>query len=447
MKKFSFLVLVLFSWQAKSQDHVMVDLKPDSVVEQKAANNDYLLNYTQPTDFLNPFTSNWNYTQTPHRLEVNGGIEANSNGVNQQFVWGLLTNSGFSDNQKDKIRNGLKSENGYEDNTSAGIRYKYYSKKFDGFFTAGYHFRTMRTGYFYKGVYELLLYGNAMFENQTVNLSETRLENSLYNQFSVGFLKNIHQHNFTVTFGLNASFLHGLNNQSLYVTKGKLYTAEDGEYIDIVYNLRFDQNKGGDVRKREKADVGMSGDLFLRMNFNNQIAFSLSVVDLGAINWRAQPLNYFGGKDSTRFKGIEFNDVANLPNTNFSDIKIDSILKGFLPDRHSDKYQIFLPFTLNFTLSKPFWNERVVVNAGVQYKPIYRYYIYGFLKTNYFIKPDLVTSLTLGYGGYSKFNLGIEAAKHWKHFDLAAGTNNLIGTVAPLAYTGASAYIRLGVNF
>ncbi len=446
MNKFCFVAFALFVLSAKSQDGVMVDLKPDSVTELPKA-NPFLLNYTQPADFLNPFSSNWDYEKTPNRFEITGGMEGNSNGLNQLFAWNLLTNSGFSNNQKDKIRSGLKSENGYDDNTTAGIRYKYYSKKFDGFFTAGYHFRTMRVGYFKKEVFELLMYGNAMFENKTVDISETRFQNTLFNQFSLGFLKNIKRPSYTITFGLNASFLHGMNNQSLYINSGKVFTAEDGEYIDLVYNLRFDQNRGGDKREREKADVGITGDFFLRMNVRDKVAFTFSIVDIGTINWRTQPLNYYGGRDSIRFKGIEFADITNLTSTNFGNVKVDSILKSFLPDKHSDKYQSFLPFTLNFTVSKPFWKNKIVVNAGIQYKPLNKYYVYGFLKTNYFIKSDLVTSLTLGYGGYSKFNIGIEAVKHWKHFDIAVGTNNLIGTVAPLAYTGTSAYIRLGVNF
>ncbi|OJV25604.1 MAG: hypothetical protein BGO32_00910 [Bacteroidetes bacterium 37-13] len=448
MNKIFYVALSLIAFSAKSQDGVMVDLKPDSVVPPAEKVNHYLFNYTQPSDFLNPFTSNWDYESTPNRFEIVGGLEGNSNGLNQQFVWNILGNKGYTSKVKYKIRNGLKTENGYEDNTTAGVRYKYYSKKFNGFFTAGYNFRTMRLANFNKEVYELLLYGNAMFENKTVDLSGTRFQNSLYNQFSLGFYKNIKVKSYTISLGLNASFLHGMNNQSLYVNKGTLFTAQDGEYIDLIYDLRYDQNQGGDKRKREKADVGMSGDMFLRMDFNKKFAFSFSIVDIGAINWRTQPRNYYGsGNDTVHFKGIEFTDITNITSSNLGGVKVDSILKSFLPTQHSDKYQTFLPFTLNFTVSKPFWKDKIVVNAGIQYKPLYKYYVYGFVKTNYFVKPDLVTSLTLGYGGYSKFNVGIEAAKHWRYFDLAIGTNNLIGTVAPLAYTGTSAYLRLGVNF
>lgn len=447
MSRLFTIALILSVFSVKSQDGVMVDLKPDSVVPPPPPENPYLFNYTQPSNFLNPFASNWRYDETPHRLEINGGLEGNSNGLNQSFVWKLLGNNGYSKRQKDKIHQGLKPENGYEDNTTVGLNYKYFSKKFDGYFMVGYHFRTMREGYFNKDVYELLMYGNAMFENQNIDISETKLKNSLYNQFSLGFLKNIRLEKLTINIGLNASFLHGMNNQSLYISKGRIFTAEDGEYIDIVSKIRFNQNRGGDERKREKVDVGMSGDFILNMEFKNKLAFSFSIIDMGVINWRKTPLNYYDGKDSIRFRGIEFADVTNLTGTDFNNIKVDSILKGFLPNKHNNKYQTFLPFILNFTVSKSFWKDKIVMSAGVQYKPLYKYYVYGFLKTNYFIKPDLVTSLTLGYGGYSKFNLGIEVGKHWKHFDLAAGTNNLIGTVAPLAYTGASAYIRMGINF
>ncbi|MCS6819881.1 MAG: hypothetical protein NZ522_08000, partial [Chitinophagales bacterium] len=141
-------------------------------------------------------------------------------------------------------------------------------------------------------------------------------------------------------------------------------------------------------------------------------------------------------------------DIINdLNNTNFNNIKLDSILQTLLPARRSDKYQTFMPFTFNLTLTKPFLKEKLLVNAGVQYRPLYRYLLYGFIKTNYFISNQWVTSLTLGYGAYSNFNFGLEAARHWKRAELAFGSNNLIGTIAPFAYTGASAYFRLGINF
>ena len=104
MNKIFYVALSLIAFSAKSQDGVMVDLKPDSVVPPAEKVNHYLFNYTQPSDFLNPFTSNWDYENTPNRFEIIGGLEGNSNGLNQQFVWNILGNKGYTSKVKDKIR-------------------------------------------------------------------------------------------------------------------------------------------------------------------------------------------------------------------------------------------------------------------------------------------------------------------------------------------------------
>ena len=56
----------------------------------------------------------------------------------------------------------------------------------------------------------------------------------------------------------------------------------------------------------------------------------------------------------------------------------------------------------------------------------------------------MVISASAGAGGYSLFDLGFEFAKYWKYFDLAVGSSNLIGLVAPGYYSGSGLYLKLG---
>jgi len=434
------LPLICALWQATAQEDTT------AIAEIPKAINPLLFNYTSPTAFINPFSSNWNTDSTKNRFEIDAGFDGNSNGISQQFVWNILFGSDFDQKTKDKMRGIMRAQNGYEDNQTAGVRYKHYFKKFDGYFTAGYHFRTMRAAFFNKEVFEVLFYGNAMFEDQTVDITRTYFQNLIYSQFSLGFQKNIRQGNSTFSFGVNAAFLHGLNSQNLFFNQGSIYTAPDGEYLDIEYEMKYNQARFGTKREREKADIGITGDAQLSYQYKDKVKFVFSIVDFGVINWRTQPQNLVG-KDSIRFKGIEFADITTLANGSFNNIKIDSVLGDLLPEKRSDLYQTFIPFTLSFVGSVNAWKDKLIVSAGVQYKPLFRYYAYGFVKINYFVQPTLPVSLTMGYGGYTKFNLGIDVAKHWKQFDFAIGSNNLIGTVAPAAYTGVSAYLRMGVNF
>ncbi len=81
------------------------------------------------------------------------------------------------------------------------------------------------------------------------------------------------------------------------------------------------------------------------------------------------------------------------------------------------------------------------------YRYLPQYYVYGFAKVNYFIKPDMVFSASAGAGGYSLFNLGAEFSKSWKYFDFTVGSSNLIGLMAPTHFPGAAVYLRMGTSF
>jgi hypothetical protein len=66
--------------------------------------NPLLFNYSAPTAFLNPFSSNWNTDSTKNRFEIDAGFDGNSNGISQQFVWNILFGSDFDQKTKDKMR-------------------------------------------------------------------------------------------------------------------------------------------------------------------------------------------------------------------------------------------------------------------------------------------------------------------------------------------------------
>jgi hypothetical protein len=392
----------------------------------------------------NAFTDQELDSSQKNRIILSGSMESNSNGVANKFVLNFLFKDNFGNSQKDKIFKQLKDQNGYEDNVKAGIYYKHYFPRKDISIIAGVHFRTMRTAFIKKQMYEAVFYGNAKFEDQKIDLGRLSFQNMLYNQFSIGFQKNFRTATGNFSFGAIASFLHGLNNQSLYVQEGSyLYTAPDGEYIDFVHDMRYDQSRFGNKREREKVDVGFSADISFRYQKADKFSIALTLEDFGIIKWRKEPKNFYG-KDSVRFNGIYFEDITNIAT---GQVDLNGVTDSLLPARHDDKYQTFLPFTASLVFSKPLLRNKLVLNAGIQYKPLYRYYAYGFIKANYFIKPTLPVSLSVGYGGYTKFNLGFEVAKHWRNFDIAVGTNNIIGTAAPLNYTGLSAYLKAGFSF
>jgi len=59
----------------------------------------------------------------------------------------------------------------------------------------------------------------------------------------------------------------------------------------------------------------------------------------------------------------------------------------------------------------------------------------------------MIFSASVGAGGYSLCDVGVEFAKSWKYFDFAVGSSNLLGLVLPNYYSGSAFYLRLGTTF
>ena len=246
-------------------------------------------------------------------------------------------------------------------------------------------------------------------------------------------------------FGVVGSLLQGINHLYINTKNTSIYTAPDGEYIDINYDLTFNGAKEGAVKFTELNGVGASVDMHLAFMNNNKWRVALDVMDIGQMIFKKNPYNYTGTKD-VRFQGIVLPDLLTFSPQTFDTLNLDSTLRTYLPNKSGNRYYVFMPFTAQLVFSKPI-NDKLVISAGLQYRFMPGYNVFGFAKVNYFLKKNAVISGSVGAGGYSLVNVGVDFTKRWKYFDLTVGTANLLGLVAPTHLPGTSIYIRLASSF
>lgn len=380
-----------------------------------------------------------------NRLMLDFQYNSNSNLLPQQMAWSLLFNGPINDKLKDRALGRIKSKVKYEDELRAGISYSYYLPKKNIGVYFNYNHRNYRNLFFGKEAYELVFYGNSRFEDDTVDMSGIRFQNFIYHQYTGGFTKQFDYGNFQIDVGVGVSFLQGITQQEIRTDTAWIYTAPDGEFIDAKYNLTFNACPDGAAKATKMQGGGASAELVLAFQQRNNWRLGIELSDVGAMYFRKNTVNY-SGNNYVRFQGITLPDLLNFSAQTFDSLNIPDSVKALLPSKSANDYRLFLPFTGNVYFSKTFMKNRLVVTAGLRYKFIKQYNVYGYIKANYFHKGNVI-SASIGTGGYSYFNLGFEYARKWKYFDFAIGSANLLGTLVPTHMPGASVYLRLGTTF
>ncbi len=376
-------------------------------------------------------------------LNLDADFHNNSNSITNHLIGSFLFKKEITDEVKNRTANYASKCLKYEDELKAGLTYKHHFKKTDFNLFVSYYHRNIRNLVAPKDAYLVAFYGNKQFEDKTADLSLLRFEDLMYNQYSVGFSKRFNR----FYGGVNFSFLQGFLDQQLVNKSGSLYTAPLGEYLDLKYQLEFNQSREGASKFFGLNGVGFSTDLHVAYTAK-KFTVTFDAQDLGFIKWNSKPVNYVGDT-AFRFNGLEIN-LGNLISGNgATGLNIDTLIKTLGPKRTEKSYQTILPSTFQIIFSVPIKAGRVpvILNVGANTRILSKYYVYGFVKANFFVKYGIVASVSAGAGGYSLFNLGGEVAKNWKHFNLALGTANIIGLVAPKYYPGSSLYLRLGAKF
>jgi hypothetical protein len=248
-------------------------------------------------------------------------------------------------------------------------------------------------------------------------------------------------------FGISAAFLQVINNQDIHTGSNTwLYTAPDGEYLALKYDITYNAALQGAPNFTGLPGVGASGDFHLGIMNRDKWKVTFDLSDIGVMTFRKTPVNYTG-TNYVEFHGITIPDLLTFSAQTFDTLNLADSIKSKFPTQSTNAYTLFLPFNAQLIISKPFLHDKLVLSAGLQYRHLPGYKAYGFAKLNYFIRRDMVFSTSIGGGGYSTFNLGVEFAKTWKYFDFAIGTSNLLGVVAPPYYPGSGFYLRVAGSF
>jgi hypothetical protein len=283
--------------------------------------------------------------------------------------------------------------------------------------------------------------GNKQFAGQTVSLAETRFNYLNYRQLQFGMSFLSDKGDSKVRFGAGLSLLKGEQNLNLFLSKADLFTAADGQYIDLDMALEV---RNSDISNKNFFDMkgyGAALDLFLGIERQKSIIrFELS--DFGFIAWNRNAQSTHNDT-AIHFEGLSIDNLFQIGDSLVNSLNADSIKTdmGFITEDIS--YSTPLPSMIHLGYTHK-TKDNLRINAGFAYRMAANYSPYIYIGTEHIFKGEFNINTRFAWGGYGTYNISLGMSKQFgKGFKVNLGTNNLEGLLITKAANGVGAYINL----
>lgn len=258
-------------------------------------------------------------------LQIQGERSDYSNALSREFVQTALF-GGYIDNElKSNANSHLNGTNNYAGLLNTSVYFTLFpdSSKFG--FSVGYEFVNMASIQFSDDLYNLAMYGNSMFGEETIDLGNSKENYIQYQKFAFGLVQK--SSGAFISLGLYDGMDY-INYDLGNMKMSTQYKTQNGvDYAESVVintnNFSSSQNNKADNVFESGYGFGLSGGYQLKTKVGN---FNVSVRDLGMMRWNelssrdtSGNFNYDGlywdfgsdSQDSDIFKSLKDSIVPN----------------------------------------------------------------------------------------------------------------------------------------
>ena len=385
-----------------------------------------------------------------HEMEMHGDAYINSDAITNEFFFTLLKGRHIDTEIKENVLNRVRYISRWGTDLNYGITWSYspdslFGKK--GLSTrVEINDRMHANGIFSKDFFEVAMYGNLPFAGKSADLGNFRFNFLRYQQVLFGL-------EWEADSGRNArgiaiSLLKGEQHFQADVRRADLFTAEDGSYIDLDTKLQTFQSDTSKKGPGAFNGIGVSTDMYYEipyLTWYNEGVMTLNLYDLGFISWNKRSMHH--QLDTFfHFEGLEVNDIFDLQENTFPQSDPDSLLNNNL-HYSTGSYVTLLPAIFSITATT-YYGKKYIVEKGINYRfgANARPYYYGSFVWN--IRPKFLLAWNLSYGGYGKFNAGMETVlKVGKRFKFKVNSFYLAGLALASKMGGAGGSVSISGKF
>lgn len=205
-----------------------------------------------------------------------------------------------------------------------------------------------------KDLMEFAFYGNGAMLDQTLDIGNFRITENHYREFAFGYS---YLYDDIWTFGARAKILFGMSNINTRRTDITLHT--EGEFFDItatsdilINTNEIDNMSDSTIDEKQypgdyltlTKNMGLGFDFGATYKLDDKITFGLSVLDLGYISWKSNPMNLVsqnpGG--SFTYDGVDISEFMDQGDSAFLQDLEDSLIDIFMVDTTYEKYKTSL---------------------------------------------------------------------------------------------------------
>ena len=383
-------------------------------------------------------------------IGINADYFYGSTAIKNSLTKALIKNSFINDDLKNS--SSLKDFNKYGNYFQSNIYYAYMGDTLFGIPNLGMRFGlnyySMQNINFSQDFYNLMFYGNKQYEDKYADISKLDINTLTYQSFEFGLFKRFAEKNngyHTVYFGL--SLIKGQNYMYLYTNDARLFTAPDGEFIELTINSSYFASDS------TKSTIATLGGMGASLNFywayediKHNSRFEITLTDLGLISWFDNPL-YYSADTTIRFDGQEIDDIFN-PETG-NKISQDSILQLIYSSSDNKTFLKSLPKRFQFAYTKRFLNNKYIPTLGMGYFFNSNQFMPAiFLNNKFVMSPYMNFDFLFSYGGYTGFSLGLGVGFNIiESLKINIVSPNIVGAIIPNRTYSNGAFIGLSYRF
>ncbi|MEO6440961.1 MAG: DUF5723 family protein [Chitinophagales bacterium] len=386
-----------------------------------------------------------------HEFGITGNGVISSNSVNLSFSIAALRNEFIDDDQKNSVSEDLEPVNVFEFNTDGEIYYRFIAPDFLFHSPALLSF-SLKSGAiqqtkFTDDLFSVVFFGNAGFAGATADFSDTRSELYDYRQLRFGIQKKFFTASSAWETGIGISFLSVKNGTDLELTHATLFTEQNGEYIDAVYDFKYMESDSSNTGSLQVDGVGAAADIMICYTpKGGRSNFVFYVNDLGIISWNKHATLY-SADSSLHFEGITVTDFLLDTDSTFFQFNKDSLLKKTGTAVESGSYSTVFPMRFSFVYFHSFSNKWMG-RAGITYRPYPDLLPMFFIQPQYLFTRWLTAGILLSYGGTARLGAGVLAgAVISKRIHLRVGSENVLGLIMPEQTSSTSLFLQAAVTF
>ncbi len=367
-------------------------------------------------------------------------------------------NNGFiNDGMKDVVSGKLKTSN----NFGAGFNYELnYRRSPDSLF--GTKFSYYQVGFrdvyhldarFNRDVFELYFRGNKKYAGQTADIGDFEFKQLFYQQLYFTFGHQVMNNGDYISFdkdrfeySVGLSFNKGHKLLTIEAIDASLFTQQDGEYLDLDADLEIHTNDSAKNDKIAFNGIGGSIDLYFKWTDKKCRQLEFTAKNLGLIAWNNQS-SYVAADTSFRFEGVDISDLFDFTDSVTNTISLDSsLVEPYLTNRTKKSHNTLLPALIKLKYSLPVKKIKTIMSTEVGYLLYANCKPYIRQTFQYRINSVHSVGLSLSYGGYSNFNVGLNYELRLKNWNFQLKSDAITGYFMKDA-TSQGAFVSLSKYF